>query len=140
MTMMESIDHAISGPARKLSDYAHRRKKGADTKLAGELCVAGNLAIILDVAFIGAFIFVSYATRAARHSCSGYVVTPLGSGAAGADTGLRVASSLRRACQLETAVFASAIILCILYFMTAIWQFFMVRNRKSRTTGSMSKV
>lgn len=100
----------------------------------------GNLAIILDVAFIGAFIFVSYATRAARHSCSGYVVTPLGSGAADAETGLTIASSLRRACHLETAVFASAIILCVLYFMSAIWQFFMVRNRQSRTTGSMSKV
>lgn len=100
----------------------------------------GSLAIILDVAFIGAFIFVAYATRAARLSCSGYVATPLGAGPAGSETGLTIATSLRRACQMETVVFASAIILCILYFMTAIWQCFMVRNRRARTTGSMSKV
>ena len=100
----------------------------------------GSLAIILDVAFIGAFIFVAYATRAARHSCSGYVATPLGAGSAGSETGLTIATSLRRACQMETVVFASAIILCVLYLMTAIWQYFMVRNHRARTTGSMSKV
>ena len=100
----------------------------------------GNLAILLDVAFIGAYIFVSWATRAARHSCDGVVYTPIGAGSAAQSTGLTVAGNLRRACQMEKVVFAFAIALCVLYLMSAIWQFMIVRNKQSRKTSYPSKV
>lgn len=57
MNLMEAIDHTISGPARKLSDFAHTRKKGSDIKLANELCVIGNVAIIISALALGHFFF-----------------------------------------------------------------------------------
>lgn len=100
------------------------------TLCLGGNALFGNLAVLLDVAFIGAFIYVSYATRAGSDGCSGVVSTPLGNGPASQDTGLFVASSLRRACQLNTACFALAIASCVLFFVSAIWQYFMVRNKQ----------
>lgn len=92
----------------------------------------GSLAIILDIAFVGGFIFVAYATRGWSRGCSGGVYTPLGDGYAGTFTGLRIASSLRRACQLNTVCFAFAITLCVLFLLSAIFQAFMVRKRDTR--------
>lgn len=100
------------------------------TLCLGGNALFGNLAVVLDVAFIGAFIYVSYATRAGSDGCSGVVSTPLGNGPANKSTGLFVASSLRTACQLNTACFAMAIASCVLFFVSAIWQFFMVRNKQ----------
>jgi hypothetical protein len=86
------------------------------------LCfVAGHpftsaIAIILDIAFLGAFIYVAYENRNGARSCSGNVDTVFGSG--DADTGNRVSNSsgstilpsFKQACQLQTACFAVAIV------------------------------
>jgi hypothetical protein len=52
------------------------------------LCLGGSaffglIAVLLDIAFVGGFIFVAWETRHGANSCKGYVNTPLGSGAAG---------------------------------------------------------
>jgi len=84
-------------------------------------CLAGVpffsfLAIFLDVAFIGAFIYVAWATRGGDGSCNGFVNTPLGSGIASSNTittnngGFVRLPSLRFACRLNTACFAVAIV------------------------------
>lgn len=84
-------------------------------------CLAGVtffsiLAVLIDLAFIGAFAYV--ASQNNTGSCSGYVVTLFGAGNVGTD-GVVVAPngvvvflpSLRLACQLETSCFALAIVL-----------------------------
>ncbi len=85
-------------------------------------CLAGHaffslLAIILDVLFAGAFIYVAIQTRFGANSCTGYVVTPIGSGDANTgntvpapNQGGTVLPSFKLACQLETACFAVSIV------------------------------
>lgn len=84
----------------------------------------GFIAIVLDILFAGAFAAIAYYTRGGARSCSGNVNTPLGSGPSNSgadgygDNGFGFGSrnnstyrpSLRRACQLETAVFAVSIL------------------------------
>ena len=82
-------------------------------------CLAGKtftalLAIILDVAFIGAFIYVAVANKNGASSCQGYLDTPFGKGqgdkvAEGTD-GFTVLPSFHTACRLQTASLAVAII------------------------------
>jgi hypothetical protein len=83
-------------------------------------CIAGLtftsfLAIVLDVAFIGAFIYVAVANRNGAGSCDGYVDTPFGRGRAqdtaqGNSGGFTALPSYRTACRLQTACFSVAII------------------------------
>ena len=77
------------------------------------------VAVLLDLAFMGAFIYVAWKTRAGRGSCTGVVDTPLGSGDTRDAEGNQVISnsggvvrlpSLHTACRLETACFAVAIV------------------------------
>lgn len=90
--------------------------------LAGLLllcCVAGLtltsfLAVVLDVAFIGSFIYVAVANKGGAGSCDGYLDTPFGEGKAG-DTvegsgGFTALPSYRVACRLQTACLAVSII------------------------------
>lgn len=91
--------------------------------LAGLLllcCLAGRtfssfIAIIFDVAFIGAFIYVAVANRGGASSCDNYVDTPFGSGKAG-DTaegrtdGFTSLPSYHVACQLQSACLAVSIV------------------------------
>jgi hypothetical protein len=74
-------------------------------------------AILMDLAFVGAFIWVAYATRSGARSCSGTVDTIFGTGDAdGSNTvpapngGVTVLPSFKQACQLMTACFAVSII------------------------------
>lgn len=83
----------------------------------GGIAVLSFIAIILDVAFTGAFIYVAWATRGGASSCSGNVATPLGNGntrtsnrVTGGDGGITILPSFRTACKLQTATFAVAII------------------------------
>lgn len=113
-------------------------------------CLAGVtffsfLGLVLDVCFIGCMIAIAVMTRHAAKSCSGYVVTPLGSGQADSDavgstnygfTGSDDASyspNLRLACRLETAVFAVAIIAAFLFLITALMQIVLSRNHKKES-------
>ena len=82
-------------------------------------CVAGIaftsfIAIVLDVCFVGAFIYVAVANKGGASSCKGYVDTPFGSGsstntASGSD-GFTALPSFHTACRLQTACLAVAII------------------------------
>lgn len=84
-------------------------------------CLAGFaltsfLAIALDIAFVGAFIYVASANRGGAGSCRGVVDTPFGTGDADSDVtddgrgGITNLPSFRTACKLETACFAVAIV------------------------------
>jgi hypothetical protein len=87
------------------------------------LCFAGvaflaYIAIFLDICFIGCFAAIAYFSRGGAGSCAGDVSTPIGSGPAdsavedsfGGGSSSTTRPSLRRACQLETAVFAVSIV------------------------------
>ena len=76
------------------------------------LCFAGvaflgYIAIVLDICFVGCFAAIAYFTRRGTRGCSGVVDTPLGRGPANTDVN---GSSLSRACNLQTTVFAVSII------------------------------
>jgi type IV secretory pathway TrbL component len=83
-------------------------------------CVAGLtftsfLAIILDIAFIGCFIYVAVANRNGAGSCSGYLDTPFGRGQAGQRAegnrdGFTQLPSYRTACRLQSACLAVSIV------------------------------
>ena len=82
-------------------------------------CLAGYaftsfVAIVLDVAFIGAFIYVAVANKHGASSCQGYVDTPFGRGQSdnvvNSDDGFTALPSFRTACRLQTACLAVAII------------------------------
>lgn len=74
-------------------------------------------AILLDLAFVGAFTYVAYETRGGANSCHGTVNTVYGTGDADSanyvpngDGGSTRLPSFRQACQLETACFSVAIV------------------------------
>jgi hypothetical protein len=83
-------------------------------------CVAGItffslVAILLDVAFVGAFIYVAWVNRDGAGSCKGYVDTPFGRGQSGdavngGSGGFTSLPSFHTACRLQTACLAVAII------------------------------
>ena len=83
--------------------------------LAG-FAITAFIAIILDIAFVGAFIYVAWANRGGASSCNGFVYTPFGDGDAGRDgviqgsDGFTALPSLRTACKLQTASMAVSII------------------------------
>ncbi|KAK5993284.1 hypothetical protein PT974_06713 [Cladobotryum mycophilum] len=89
--------------------------------LAGLLllcCVAGLtatslLAVVLDAAFVGAFIYVAVANRGGAGSCRGYVDTPFG-----------------KACRLQTACLAVAIIAIIFFVFSILVEVALARNRR----------
>jgi hypothetical protein len=84
-------------------------------------CCAGRsfpsfIMMVLDVAFVGAFIYIAVANRHGASSCNGEVDTVFGKG--DADTNVRdngsggftALPSLRQACQMETACLAVSIV------------------------------
>lgn len=73
------------------------------------------IAIVLDLGFVGAFIYVAFENRHGANSCTGNVTTPFGSGLAsssgdGGSGGVIHLPSLRTACRLETAAFSVSIV------------------------------
>lgn len=77
-------------------------------------CLAGHpftsfIAIVLDICFIGAFIYVASATRGGASSCTGTVDTPFGSGRA-TDMINDQYPTYRQVCQMETACLAVSIV------------------------------
>jgi hypothetical protein len=75
------------------------------------------LAILLDLAFVGAFIYVAWETRGGANSCRGIVNTPFGTGDANSPNnvpapngGVTLLPSFKQACQLNTACFSVAIV------------------------------
>ncbi|KAH6655087.1 hypothetical protein BKA67DRAFT_559448 [Truncatella angustata] len=109
-------------------------------------CVAGHsvfslIAIVLDVCFIGAFIYIAIENRHGAGSCQGNVNTIFGSGNSGSQiTGTRDGftslPTFHQACQLHTAVFAVSIIAAFFFLLSALVEFALMRNhRKEKRFG-----
>ncbi|CAG8976960.1 hypothetical protein HYALB_00010942 [Hymenoscyphus albidus] len=102
----------------------------------GGIAILSFIAMLLDVAFAGAFAYVAYATRGGR-SCTGIVDTPLGGGDASGDNrvpdgsgGFTVLPSLRTACKLNTACFAVAIIAGVFFLLSIPLEVALIRHHK----------
>lgn len=113
-------------------------------------CLAGVtffafLGLVLDVAFVGAFIAIAVLLREGANSCTGLVNTPLGEGQANSNTGqgfgpgglgtdssqgqnVTYSVTLGTACTLNTAAFAVAIIGALIFLLTAAMQIFLKRS------------
>jgi hypothetical protein len=79
---------------------------------------------LLDLAFVGAFIYVAYETRSGARSCTGIVDTIFGTGGANADNtvpapngGVTALPSFKQACQLETACFSVSIVAMYVFIL-----------------------
>lgn len=108
-------------------------------------CVAGLaftsfIAIALDVAFIGAFIYVAVANKSGAGSCKGYLDTPFGKGnskdtTSGSD-GFTNLPSYHTACRLESACLAVAIIAIVFFVISILVELALVRHhRKEKRFG-----
>ncbi|KAH8167536.1 hypothetical protein CIB48_g711 [Xylaria polymorpha] len=97
-------------------------------------CVAGHpfasgIAIILDIAFVGAFIYVAQANRGGASSCTGTVNTIFGTRPASDDLGSGL-PSFRQVCQMQKAVLAVSIIAIAFFLLSAFMEVVLVRNRR----------
>lgn len=114
------------------------------TLFLGGIAIFAFIAIVLDLCFVGCFAAIAYYNRGGANSCSGNVNTPLGDGPAdrnspsygqnrfgfGNTGNADYAPNLHLACQLETAVFAVAIVNIFLFLVTAVMQVLLVRHHK----------
>jgi hypothetical protein len=82
-------------------------------------CLAGHtftafIAVVLDICFIGAFIYVAIANKNGAGSCNGVLDTPFGKGQSSstidANNGFTKLPSFHTACRLQSACLAVAII------------------------------
>ncbi|KAI4235960.1 MAG: hypothetical protein L6R40_006328 [Gallowayella cf. fulva] len=88
------------------------------TCFIGGLTFFAFLAVLLDILFVGAFVAIAVLTRHGIHSCSGSSPpSPLGPGN-------------RTSCRLETAVFAVAIAMALLFLISAVLQIMLSRHHK----------
>ncbi|KAI1415187.1 hypothetical protein F5Y13DRAFT_156839 [Hypoxylon sp. FL1857] len=97
-------------------------------------CLAGHpftsfIAIVLDICFIGSYIYVASATRGGASSCTGTVDTPFGSGRA-EDLINNQHPTYRQACQMQTACFAVSIVAIIFFVFSALLEVVLVRHRR----------
>jgi hypothetical protein len=84
--------------------------------LAG-FAVTSGIAILLDIAFVGAFIYVAQANRGGASRCNGIVSTPFGTGPSDSQIsqddghgGFTVLPNQHQACQMLSAVLAVSIV------------------------------
>jgi len=103
--------------------------------LAGKVFFSA-IAMLLDLAFAGAFAYIAYATRHGD-SCSGYVRTPLGNGNLGTTNtvskgngGSTVLPSLHNACRLNTACFAVSIVAAVFFLISILVELGLIRHHK----------
>jgi hypothetical protein len=84
-------------------------------------CLSGRtlpslITMLLDVAFIGGFVYIAWANRAGASSCNGVVDTPYGTGDADTNVvdngsgGFTELPSLRQACKMQTACLAVSVV------------------------------
>ncbi|KAI9669200.1 MAG: hypothetical protein M1817_004742 [Caeruleum heppii] len=121
------------------------------TCFIGGITVSVILAILLDVLFIGAFIAVAWMTRSGARNCRGTVDTPIGGGNSITNSdfsfpGVQDAGTvdyvpnLFRACNLQKAVFAVAIILIGLFIVTMLFELALRQHhRKEKRYGPSPK-
>lgn len=108
-------------------------------------CLAGLMftsliAVVLDVAFIGAFIYLAVANRHGASSCRGYLDTPFGRGQdsskANGNDGFTKLPSFHTACRLQTACLAVAIIAIVFFIFSILTEIALVRHhRKEKRFG-----
>jgi hypothetical protein len=99
-------------------------------------CLAGHpftsfIAIVLDVAFVGAFIYVAQANRGGASSCTGRIDTPFGSG--DANTSLDGLPSFRSICQMQSAALAVSIVAIVFFIISALVEIVLVRHRRKES-------
>ncbi|CAI6100356.1 hypothetical protein V2G26_008318 [Clonostachys chloroleuca] len=99
--------------------------------LAG-IMITSAIAIVLDVAFIGAFIYVAVANKNGASSCTGYLDTPFGKGqssskANGSD-GFTALPSFHTACRLQSACLGVAIIAIIFFVLSILTEVALARH------------
>ncbi|KAI1325342.1 hypothetical protein F5Y16DRAFT_378147 [Xylariaceae sp. FL0255] len=97
-------------------------------------CLAGHpftsfFAIVIDIAFVGAFIYVAQANRGGASSCKGQVSTPFGSGAAN-DKFMNKEPTYGVMCRMESAVLAVSIVAIFFFLISAFLEFLLVRHRR----------
>ncbi|KAG9232110.1 hypothetical protein BJ875DRAFT_486397 [Amylocarpus encephaloides] len=105
----------------------------------GGIAIWSIIAIVLDVAFAGAFIYLAYATRHGANSCSGIVNTPLGIGNAdgsdhvnnGEDRFVNL-PKFRTACKLNTACFAVSIIGLVFFCISIFVEIALMKHHKKQ--------
>ncbi|KAJ9148334.1 Membrane-associating domain-containing protein [Pleurostoma richardsiae] len=104
-------------------------------------CLAGHpvtsfIAIVLDIAFVGGFVYVTWANRHGAGSCSGNVNTVFGTGDADTNVvdnghgGVTRLPSFRTACKLETACFAVSLVAIFFFIFSALVEVALVRHRR----------
>jgi hypothetical protein len=100
-------------------------------------CLAGIkvislIAIVLDLAFIGAFIFVAVANKNGASDCKGYLDTPFGQGqsdnTANGSDGFTALPSFHVACRLQSACLGVAIIAIIFFILTILTEVGLARH------------
>lgn len=94
----------------------------------GGVAAFGYLAVLLDIAFAGAFAVIAYYTRHGANSCKGVVNTPIGTGLD--NQSAPGAGDYGYACSLNTAAFAVAVIGILLFLISAVWNILLVRHHK----------
>lgn len=104
-------------------------------------CVAGRsfpsfLMMVLDVAFVGGFIYIAVANRGGASTCNGQVDTAFGKGNADTNVvdnsngGFLALPSLRQACKMQTACLAVSIVAVLLFALTPFVSLALVRHRR----------
>jgi hypothetical protein len=104
------------------------------------LTFASLVAIVLDLAFAGAFIYVAVANRHGASSCRGYLDTPFGNGRAGdtvnGSNGFTSLPSFRTACRLQSACLAVSIVAIFFFLFSILAEVALVRHhRKEKRFG-----
>ncbi|KAI0119432.1 hypothetical protein F4814DRAFT_411861 [Daldinia grandis] len=97
-------------------------------------CLAGHpftsfVAIVLDICFIGSYIYVASATREGASSCTGTVDTLFGTGRA-EDLINNQHPTYRQVCQMETACLAVSIVAVVFFVFSALLEVVLVRHRR----------
>ncbi|KAH6636956.1 hypothetical protein F5144DRAFT_591948 [Chaetomium tenue] len=104
-------------------------------------CIPGRsfpsfVMMVLDVAFIGGFIYIAAVNRGGASSCSGEVDTAFGKGNADTNVvdngsgGFTALPSLRQACKMETACLAVSIVAVIFFALSPFVSLALVRHRR----------
>lgn len=101
------------------------------------VCFIGGLgffafiALILDLCFLGSFIYIAWETRHGAGSCSGYVKTPFGDGDATTTHTQGSLPSLRTACKMQTANFSVSIVAIFFFLLSAFVEIALWRHHKA---------
>ncbi|KAI1079369.1 hypothetical protein F5B20DRAFT_544668 [Whalleya microplaca] len=100
-------------------------------------CLAGHpftsfIAIVLDIAFVGGYIYVATANKNGASSCTGELDTPFGTGQA-TDLIKDQTPTLRQVCQMESACLAVSIVAIVFFVFSALLEVVLVRHRRKES-------